>query len=252
MKKQIGKQTIHYLDEGSGKALVFLHGWGTDATDMWPVAKSFAKTYRVIAIDFPGFGESPRPDTTWHVRDYAELLVRFLGELGLAEVEALIGHSFGGRVGIKAFSEASINAKKLVLIDSAGVKLSDNLRKLVYKLVAKSGKRVLAAPGLRRFSATAKQKLYKSAGSSDYMNAGDMSDILIATVSEDLSNAATHIAVPTLIIWGSEDKETPLADARHFHSAIKSSKLKIIQGAGHFPHTDNPRKVIRLLGEFLA
>ena len=252
MKKRIDGLEVNYIDEGTGRPLVFLHGWGTSAANMWPLAEAFSERHRVIVLDFPGFGESVRPEATWKVMDYAQFLVKFLAELGIERPHALIGHSFGGRVSIKALGTGLLESDKLILIDSAGVKPSDSMRKLAYKLIAKSGKAALSAPGLRRFSSKARAKLYESAGSTDYMNAEGMRDILIATVGEDLKENAKTITVPTLIVWGSEDKETPLSDARFFHTASAGSQLKIIQGAGHFAHTDAPRKVARFMREFLG
>jgi pimeloyl-ACP methyl ester carboxylesterase len=140
----------------------------------------------------------------------------------------LVGHSFGGRICIKAVSERILSPDKIVLIGSAGVKHSESLRNMSYRLVAKSGKAFLSLPGLSRYSHKARKRLYESTGSTDYVQSGTMKDIFLATINEDLSQNAPKITVPTLLVWGEDDDQAPIEDARFFRGAIPNSELKVI------------------------
>lgn len=251
MQQKLNSVSLAYEIEGSGDVLVLLHGWGVDRSNFTDLAAALSKKYAVVSIDLPGFGESTKPDTAWGVQDYAECIQQFLEVNNLAQVKAIIGHSFGGRVAIKAVSHHLINPEKLVLIGSAGIKHSNSYRNMAYAFVAKAGKAAFLLPGVKTFRQRARTKLYERAGSSDYLNAGDMSQIFLKTINEDLSADAAGITTPTLLIWGSEDREAPLADARIFHRIITTSVLKIIQGAGHFVHNEHPRKVEKWIESFL-
>lgn len=240
-----------YTRRGSGQIVVVLHGWGTNAKNMERVVSSLTQTYTVIAIDLPGFGESEQPHEVWGVGEYAWFVKNLLEKLDIDDVYSIIGHSFGGRICIKAVSEQILSPEKIVLIGSAGVKHSESLRNMSYRLVAKSGKAFLSLPGLSRYSHKARKRLYESTGSTDYVQSGTMKDIFLATINEDLSQNAPKITVPTLLVWGEDDDQAPIEDARFFRGAIPNSELKVIPGAGHFVHNEHPEQVNRWIKDFL-
>lgn len=251
MQQKLNSVSLGYEIEGSGDVLVLLHGWGMDRSNFTGLVTALSKNYTVVTIDLPGFGESSKPDAKWGVQDYAECVHQFLSAQNLDQVKALIGHSFGGRVAIKAVSHDIIKPEKLILIGSAGIKHSNSYRNIAYTLVAKAGKVAFLLPGVKQFRQRARTKLYTQAGSLDYLGVGDMRQIFLRTINEDLSADAATIRIPTLLIWGSEDHEAPLADARTFHRVISNSVLKIVQGAGHFVHTEHQRKVEKWIVSFL-
>lgn len=243
---------VAYDDQGIGKVLVLLHGWGTDRQNYSELTDALRHQYRVIALDLPGFGESSMPPGDWKVDNYVNLVANFLNKLDISDPYALIVHSFGGRIAIKGLSNGLLRADKLVLIDVAGIAHDKSLRNRSYALVAKIGKPIMRLPGLRNKYQIARRKLHEQAGSTDYAKAGEMTQIFLNTIQEDLSGDARSLKLPTLIIWGSEDTETPLSDARFFHSVISGSILKIVQGAGHFVHNEQPKKVTRFIQDFLG
>lgn len=240
-----------YTRRGSGPIVIVLHGWGTSAKNMEQVVQSLIGAYTVIAIDLPGFGESEQPHEVWGVGEYALFVKNLSEKINIDHVYAIVGHSFGGRICIKAVSEQIISPEKIVLVGSAGVKHSESLRNTSYKLVAKSGKALLSAPVLRHFSRKARRGLYSLAGSTDYLEAGTMKDIFLSTINEDLSSNASKIILPTLLVWGENDDQAPIKDARFFQSAIPNSELKVISGAGHFVHNEHPEQVNRWIKDFL-
>lgn len=240
-----------YSKSGEGPLVVVLHGWGASSENLSLLSAVLAPNHTVISIDLPGFGGTSRPPEPWGVGEYAQFVRSVLQKLGYNKPSAMIGHSFGGRICIKAVGEGMLSPDKLVLIGSAGVKHSGSLRNQVYKLIAKTGKLVLSLPGLSRLSASARRKLYEHTSSSDYLTAGEMRPIFSRVIAEDLRPMARKIPTVTLLIWGEYDDQAPLADARILHECILGSKLEVVRGAGHFVHTDNPELVNRLVKEFL-
>lgn len=251
MQSIIDNLAVRYDDEGTGRVVLMLHGWGTSGVDFLNLATILTKNYRVIRVDFPGFGGSEQPHEDWDVGRYVEFVGVLLERLQIVEVYAIIGHSFGGRVTIKGIATGALRSDKIVLIGSAGVKRSSSVRNTILKLLAKTGKTILSLPGLRVVSGSARSKLYSSIGSQDYLQSGTMRQIFLNTINEDLSEYAAHIKTPTLLVWGSEDDQAPLSDGKFFHEHIEGSRMKIAASAGHFVHHDEPIQVARWIREFL-
>lgn len=251
MKIVLGGQLIDYKDEGKGKVIVLLHGWGNDKKSLDDLAAHLAKKYRVLRIDFPGFGGSPQPVTDWHIIDYAKCLHDTLAKLQIKNVYALVGHSFGGRVIIKSIAEKLVKPEKVILMGAAGVRPKDSARRLAYKVVAKTGKAVTALPGLRNMRDGLRKKLYTSAGAMDYYNAGSMRKIFQNTVNEDLLPYVHSITMPALLIWGEHDDEAPVDQARAMMGQLKRAELEVVKGAGHFVFDDAPEFVYKKIDGFL-
>ena len=253
MKISIDGLNVAYSRAGAGKVVLLLHGWGASKENLAGLQTTLCKNFDVIALDLPGFGKSDTPPDDWTVGSYAKFLHTFLTQLDIKQLHAVIGHSFGGRLIIKGVSEGLLHPKKVVLIGSAGVKHSNSLRNKVYKIIAKIGKAALWFPGLAKTREKLRTKLYSAAGSSDYLQVNNgMKKIFIATVNEDLSQDARAVTQPTLLVWGSEDNEAPLGDARLYASVMADATLKIVQEAGHFVHVDSPRKVEAWVESFLG
>ena len=243
MKIIVQGMAVEYRDEGEGKTLLLLHGWQDDLRTFDPMVP-FLPSCRIVRVDLPGFGGSEAPKTAWGVGDYARFVKDLIDKLGI-EVDVAVGHSFGGRVIIKG-----IGARKIVLIGSAGVAKGRTLRNRVIKALAKVGGILSYLPPFVFFRERMRKRLYSSIGS-DYLDAGGLKETFVKTVSEDLVGSAGSISVPTLLIWGADDRETPLVDGRTLNDAIAGSRLEVIDGAGHFVHRDDPEKVAKLIGEFI-
>lgn len=251
MKVLVNGQLIEYKDEGKGKTIVLLHGWGSTLGAFDEIARFLAKSYRVVRLDFPGFGSSPKPSNDWTVDNYAQLTAAFLKKLDLISIHAIIGHSFGGRVIIKAISKGYIDPEKVVLFGAAGIKPKQQIKKSVYKFIAKTGKAVTSLPGLKVLQPKLRRRLYESAGATDYLNAEAMRQIFLNTIYEDLTGLLPDISQPTLMIWGENDDEVPVRDAQTMHGLIKHSQLIIVPDAGHFVFIDDPIAVQNEVRNFL-
>jgi len=251
MKVLVDGQLIEYKDEGKGKVVVLLHGWGMNLGTYDALAADLSSKFRVVRLDFPGFGGSPKPDDSWGVGEYAQLTAGFLQKLKITNVSTLIGHSFGGRVIIKGISSGSLKSDKVVLMGSAGVKPKDAVRKQVFKVIAKTGKVATKLPGLKKLRPFLQEKLYAAAGSTDYLRAEKLQKIFVNTVNEDLLPNVSSITQKTLMIWGETDDQTPVADAEKMKEKLKDASLIVVPDAGHFVYSDAYPLVIKELRKFL-
>ena len=245
---------LHYRLQGKrgAPAILLLHGWGSSAEAFDQLALQLGRDYCLILLDLPGFGGSAQPHSNWHIADYALVVQEFLRKAGFEHLSAVAGHSFGGRVAIKAVGTGLVKPDRLVLMGSAGVRHSASLRNQMFKAVAKTGKALTALPGLSGLRARLRSRLYSAAGSTDYLNAGPLRQVLLNTINEDLQADAAKIAVPTLLIWGDMDTDTPEADGRLLASNIPHSQFQLVDHAGHYVFQDQPWPVADLIKEFLA
>ena len=91
---------INYINKGTGKNILLLHGWGVCMDLYKNLINQLAKSNNVYALDLPGFGKSDEPNEIWNVDKYVDFVQKFIKKLNLKEIN-LIGHSFGGRIIIK-------------------------------------------------------------------------------------------------------------------------------------------------------
>lgn len=217
-------------------ALVFLHGWQSQALHLQSL---FADLDNYIAIDLPGFGLSEIPRSSWGLAEYANFLKAVLTKLEISN-PSLIGHSVGGSIIIKYLSQGG-TAKKIILIDSAGIRNYDNLKKLFLRWLAK-GFRFITKPLPTKLYTALRIKIYHLIGGEDYVEAGPLVEIYKKVIAEDLQNEATEINIAASLIWGKNDKSTPVEHGVIMNELIKNSTLNIIDNAGHFPFIDQPEK----------
>ena len=261
MNTNINGLNINYIDEGSGKLLVMLHGWGSNI-DLFSGVVGFAKSkYHVVAMDMPGFGKSDEPVDPMNVDDYVEFVLSFIKKLYPEEKEIIfLGHSMGGRIIIKLASgihdgriKTDFTIPKVILTDSAGVipvkTETQNKRTKRYKfyknLITKTGL-VKVFPGLL-------DSLQKKFGSADYAAASPvMRKSLVMCVNEDLVPYMPSVTMPALLIWGDRDTATPLSDGQLMEKLMPEAGLAVINGAGHYTFLDNPILYNRILGSFLG
>lgn len=255
MKDQIvlNGQLISYLKSGqagTNDTVVFLHGWRSNK-EVWGqvvnrlISQSVNKPVSIYALDLPGFGSSPAPESAWNVGNYSNVAAEFIQKLNLNNV-ILVGHSFGGRVGIKLSATRPDLIKRLVLVDAAGF-VMDAKKKKALGLAAK-----LAKPFFKpKFMQGLRKKIYQQIGAEDYVATPELKETFVNTVNEDLTENMKRISQPTLIIWGENDKETPLSDAQKMRSLIVNSKLQILGSAGHFSFLDQPEEFVKLLKDFI-
>jgi pimeloyl-ACP methyl ester carboxylesterase len=247
----VDSMDAHFRDEGAGPVVLLLHGWGDTLATFDTLIPELGEK-RFIRLDLPGFGASEPPQGAWDVSRYAAFVRHFLDKLGVAEPDILLGHSFGGRIAIKGVASGIFKSKKLILIASAGVAARRSARRRVFSILAKTGKILTAFPPLSLFRERLRGSLYRLAGSADYLQAGALKETFLNVIREDLRADAAKIKVPTLLVWGERDTETPLAEAHILEKVIAGARLDIIPGAGHFVQKDAPKETAEKIGAFIT
>lgn len=253
MEKQIEHEGVRvaYTVEGEGAPIVLMHGWGCDSTTLRSVEKTALECgYRTVNIDFPGHGKSGEPARVWGVEEYTRCLEAVVAREKL-ERPVLLGHSFGGRVGI-LYASRHHDVDRLILVDAAGIKPTRTW-KYYYKVYTfKAMKHLLYLLHGKSAAEEILDRRRAKAGSADYARATPMMRaILSKVVNEDLKHLMGDIACPTLLIWGENDTATPLADAKYMEKHIPDAGLVSFSGAGHFSFLDRPAQFAAVLRSFL-
>ena len=238
MKINIKDMDINYIQYGEGKDILLLHGWGQNIEMMKPIGDNFCNNYRITILDLPGFGESDEPPCTWKIDDYELLLEEFIKTLKIKK-PIVIGHSFGGRLAIRYSANNII--EKLVLFGSPCIRIQESLPLKVR--ILKSLKKL---PGMNTFGEYMKNYI----GSRDYKAASPvMRQTLVEVVNEDLSKYARKIEEPTLLIWGNNDTEAPLAEAKELEKIMVDAALIVLPGS-HYAYLENLNQVVNILNSF--
>ncbi len=233
----------YYEKGGNGTAIFLLHGWEGRANSLRPIFNLLKNNFCVYSLDLPGFGMTDFPKIPWGTEDYAFFVREFLDKLGISRCD-IIGHSFGGRIGIWLSSNYPEIVNRLILIAPSGIKPR---RKPMYFL------KVLIAKLAKNLPYRLKEAIYNRIGSKDYrLSSKEMRQTLVKIVNEDMRPLLSKITLPTLIIWGENDGQTPLYQGKIMEEEIKNSKLVVIKNAGHFPYLDNFFDFSHTLLDFLG
>ena len=238
MKINIKNLSINYIQYGEGNDIVLLHGWGQNIEMMRPIGDNFQDRFRITILDFPGFGESEEPKEAWTIDDYELMLEEFLKKVNVKK-PIVIGHSFGGRVAIRYSARNPIS--KLVLFGSPCIRIQEEL-----SLGVKILKKLKTLPGLNGLG----EYMKKFIGSRDYKAASPiMRQTLVNVVNEDLSKFAREIEEPTLLIWGTNDTEAPLNEAKELEKIMVDAALITLPGT-HYAYLENLPRVVTILDNF--
>ena len=242
-----GKKLFFSLTGQGASTVVMLHGWGCTGDIFRSFLPSLESSHRVLTLDFPGFGQSEEPASVWGVEDYADCVEALLRQLEI-ETPHILGHSFGGRVGIVLASR--IPAGRMILTDSAGIKPRHGakyyLKVWSYKLCKFFILKVLGNEELFR-------EFRKGKGSEDYRNASPMMKaILSKVVGEDLSALMPGIKIPVLLFWGENDTATPVKDAEKMEKLFPDCALITVKGGGHYSFLDDPLTFSRVMDNFFV
>ncbi len=239
-----------YLLRGSGPPVLVLHGWGASIEAVYPIVTGLAPVASVYALDLPGFGQSEPPPAPWGVAEYQAFVAAFMDELAI-ERPAIVAHSNGGRIAIRMAATEPERAARLVLVDSAGIRPKRTLRYYRRVGMAKVGK--YAARYLGKSGERLRARIVGRVASADYAAAGEtMRPTLVRLVNSDLREYLPRISVPTLLVWGADDTDTPLADARLMEQLIPDAGLVVLEEAGHYSYIDQAARFVRIVSHFIA
>jgi pimeloyl-ACP methyl ester carboxylesterase len=225
--------------------VIILHGW-TKILDKW---QPFLEELRNkgISADLPKIpGLTEKLNNAWKLSDYVEWLSNISKKKN--DKIILIGHSNGGRIALAFASKYPEKVEKLVLIDSAGIyhnELPHRIKIFVFKAIAKIGKKITSSKMLEDL-------LYKLAREGDYTKSDPtVKQTMINLLNSDKNLNISQISIPTLIIWGANDKITPLSDGIQLSRLIKNSRLEIISEARHSPMYSDAKRVAEIIYEYL-
>jgi len=226
----------NYVRRGKGRVVVILHGWGDNSLSWLGLIKDLATNFDVVVPDLPGFGGSQSPATDWGLTDYGSFVGAFLQKIKVREVYCVIGHSNGGAIAIRGLSKNLFATDKLILLSSAGIRGEYKGRVKALRYAAKAGK-LLTTPLPDSAKNKLRVKAYKTIGS-DMLVAEHLQGTFKKVISDDVRTDAKMINIPTLLIYGEDDQQTPLRYGKVFHELIKHSSLEVLPEAGHFLQLD--------------
>jgi pimeloyl-ACP methyl ester carboxylesterase len=248
MQVVVDSLLTQYEMQGKGKLVLLLHGWGDSAKGFTGLHRALAKHFRVIALDLPGFGGTEPPKDVWGLGDYAQFVAHFLKKIDEKQVAVLVGHSNGGAIAIRGLASGELDAGKLVLLGSAGIRGEYKGRVKALRLITKAGK-ALTMPLPKSVKNKLRKKVYHTVGS-DMLVAEHLQETFKKVVTDDVREDAARLTQPTLLIYGEDDDATPVRYGELFHQAIRSSTFEVLPGAGHFVHLDRPEAVEKSILEF--
>src|SRR5687768_12698564 len=261
---------VHYQEAGDPKApaLVLIHGFAS-STLVW--SKVFLRLaeagFHVIAVDMLGFGYSGKPrNGEYTIAGQAGLLMGLLDRLNINRA-TLVGSSYGGAVAVTCALDYPHRVSKLVLIGTV-----NNNRPLAYKLMRVFGSRVVGdvvSPlliGSRRLLRRRMKQVYdrhewvlderRVEARHLPLRASGTQRAIIRTVrgwdAERISRDAHLIRQPTLLLWGENDREIPLADGERLHELIPGSRLIVFLNCGHIPHEEYPEEFTGVVADFVT
>jgi pimeloyl-ACP methyl ester carboxylesterase len=255
---------------GSGDPILCLHGLGASMFSWRHFIAPFSQRNKLILVDFKGCGKSPKPaDTHYSIEEHTNEIYKIIIRENLTNL-TLVGNSLGGAVAmllaIRLREEEPTRLSRLVLIDSAGDKrCMPTYLKLVRSVLGTpitylSPTRLATRMVLRTCYYDKKKITSKdvAAYAGPMASPGGRHALLqtarrcIPPNADELLAKVKTITVPTFILWGREDRITPLEVGEQLHQAIPNSTLEIIEQCGHVPQEEKPDETIARISKFLA
>ncbi len=264
-------RSVAFRRGGTGPVLLLLHGMA-GSSDTWvPVMRLLQREYTVLAPDFPGHGASTKATDDYSLGNLASAMRDFLHLLGI-ERATVIGQSFGGGVAMQFAYQFPELCERLVLVDAGGLGREVNwvLRAIslpgaeyvmpllfppVVRRLGDLVERVLRDLGVRRPAAAEVWRAYGSLTDPENRRA------FVRTVRGVIDPGGQSVTamdrvylaarMPTLIVWGAQDRIIPVLHAHQAHAAIPNSRLAVMEGVGHFPQIEAPRRFAEILVDFL-
>jgi pimeloyl-ACP methyl ester carboxylesterase len=259
---------VNYVEMGDGPPVVLVHGLSGCWQNWLENIPPLARRHRVVALDLAGFGESELPQDEISIPGYGRFVDAFLGEIGI-ERATLVGNSMGGFISAETAISHPSRVERLVLVSAAGLMRVGNRQSYVLERLARLAHPATAAVFARREHLVRRPRarrwmLYGVARYPERLDpeliyevasgAGKPGflDALKAIADYDFRHRLPEIAVPTLIVWGSNDRVVPVSGAYEYEQLIPGSRRVIFEDTGHVPMLERPARFNQLLEEFLA
>jgi len=224
-------QKMAYIRHGSGEnTYLWVHGWGSNHQFLKTLSESLSKSGTHYVVDIPGFGQSPKPAEDWNLDQYAQFFTAFIKEIKQEKL-VWIGHSYGGRIGVKLAGNYPDEIDQMVIIAGAGLPQQRSVLEKIKIFV-----KVRTFKLMKMFVRDEKklEALRSKHGSSDYKNAGAMRQIFVKTFAENLENDAKKITCPVALYYGEHDTATKPDMGRRYNKLITNSHFEMFKGLDHF------------------
>jgi pimeloyl-ACP methyl ester carboxylesterase len=234
---------------GNGSPLLFLHG---PEDPGWPPALArLAREFRVVAPDHPGMGRTPLGEDVEGMDDLVYHYLDLLDTLGLSDV-TLVGVSFGAWIAAELAIPHSRRLRKLALVNAAGLRLDGrDLPELYFITEAQRIELLLASPNQAEL-------VFPVTNDPEQIERRLTQWATLARFTwqpywhnPKLPGRLHRITIPTLILWGADDRFTPPSHAKAFAERIPQAVMSTITGAGHLPHLEQPDRFCKAISAFV-
>jgi pimeloyl-ACP methyl ester carboxylesterase len=240
-----------FLRGGKGPTVLFLHGGG--GAGMWlPFFKSLSENYDVILPEHPGFGRSDTPEWLDNVGDEANFYFEFIKKLGLKDIH-LIGNSLGGWIAADMAVRNSTPFRSLTLITAAGIHVPNVPKGDIFLWPPEQLMRNLF------HNQTIPEMLLKQPVDEEERKRQMKNSLTLAKLTwqprlydPNLRKWLHRIDVPTLIVWGDDDKLIPPAYGPAWRDLIPGSKLEVLKDCGHVPQIEKADETIALIFKHIS
>lgn len=236
-----GDCQIHYLEAGTGDAVVMLHGAGGLRVDERAFS-ALAQRFRLLVPSMPGFDEST-PGSATSLPDVADVMAEFVRTT--AGRAAVIGESFGGAVASWLAIRHPEVVERLVLAAPGGLVQSDGPR---------LGELSPAEMNVILFGRPPSENIDPAVTQQRQRNRANARRLISARAAFDpeLQEQLAAVQAPTLVLWGSEDRMIFPSQAKYFVEAIPNAQLHVIEGAPHVLSAAVPEEFLAAVFEFFA
>ena len=263
---------VHYRREGWGPPILLIHGIAGSSQTWEDVVPFLSDRHTVVAPDLLGHGDSAKPRGDYSLGAYASAIRDLMRAIGHDRV-SVVGHSLGGGVAMQLAYQFPEMCERLVLVSSGGLgrEVSIFLRAATlpgaeWVLPLLASNRVLSAGGrignlLRSVGLRAAPDLEEMWRGFSSLSDGEARQAFIYTLRGIVDPGGQRVSardrlylaqtVPTMLIWGERDPIIPVVHGHSTHEEIPGSRLEVMDGAGHFPYRDDPRRFAGLLSEFM-
>lgn len=248
---------IHYLDEGSGPAVVLIHGFGGHTFSYRHQIATLSRDHRVVALDLLGYGYSGRTvDADYSLTAQASRVLGLMDALGI-EQAALVGHSMGGAVAMRVAEESTDRVDRLALVASVSGDAAPRfrgfgvIRPLLPLLSHIAKDRILRASFSDHSKITAE---IRDAYIAPMRISGSMDGLrrIMADAQRDEPIKYERITQPTLILWGEDERLLPGFTLDRLRQRLPHAEVVTVLAAGHLLLEEQPEACSRVLREFLA
>jgi 2-hydroxy-6-oxonona-2,4-dienedioate hydrolase len=248
---------IHYLEAGSGPAVILLHGLGGDTSNWSQTIAPLAAKFRVIVPDQIGFGRSDKPLLNYRVATLVDFLDGFMKQVGV-ERASLVGNSLGGFTAAAFALAHPEKVERLVLVDAAGFSMPKDLDPRTLNALNPStreqAKTILSMIFYNKqliTDATVDMMLARHVAAGDGYTVQRFIDS-IGHGEDMLDGRLGGIKQPTLIVWGREDQLTPMWMAERFKKEINGSEIVVLEKCGHVPQMEKAAEFNAAVMKFLS